>query len=40
MTGPLPHGRAQAKDLVVGFIYVGSKDDYGFNQAHTEARHD
>lgn len=37
MTGLLPHGRAQAKDLVVGFIYVGSKDDYGYNQAHAEA---
>lgn len=22
--------------LVVGFIYVGAKDDYGFNQAHAE----
>jgi simple sugar transport system substrate-binding protein len=30
-------GRAFAKDLVVGFIYVGSKDDYGYNQAHAEA---
>jgi basic membrane protein A len=28
---------AQAKDLVVGFIYVGPKDDYGYNQAHAEA---
>jgi basic membrane protein A len=26
-----------AKDLVVGFIYVGPKDDYGYNQAHAEA---
>jgi basic membrane protein A and related proteins len=25
-----------AKPLVVGFIYVGSKDDFGFNQAHAE----
>jgi basic membrane protein A and related proteins len=24
------------KPLVVGFIYVGAKDDYGFNQAHAE----
>jgi simple sugar transport system substrate-binding protein len=24
------------KPLVVGFIYVGSKDDFGFNQAHAE----
>ena len=34
-------GQAQqaraAKDLTVGFIYVGSKDDYGYNQAHAEA---
>ena len=28
---------AMAKDLVVGFIYVGPKDDYGYNQAHAEA---
>ena len=28
--------RAYAKDLVVGFIYVGPKDDYGYNQAHAE----
>src|SRR5262249_61129050 len=27
-------GRAFAKDLAVGFIYVGSRDDYGYNQAH------
>jgi len=25
---------AFAKDTVVGFIYVGSRDDYGYNQAH------
>jgi simple sugar transport system substrate-binding protein len=25
------------KELVVGFIYVGAKDDYGYNQAHAEA---
>jgi basic membrane protein A and related proteins len=33
------HGQeAQAaKELVVGFIYVGPKDDYGYNQAHAEA---
>jgi basic membrane protein A and related proteins len=24
------------KPLVVGFIYVGAKDDFGFNQAHAE----
>jgi simple sugar transport system substrate-binding protein len=28
--------RATAADLVVGFIYVGPKDDYGYNQAHAE----
>ena len=27
---------ARAKDLGVGFIYVGPKDDYGYNQAHAE----
>jgi basic membrane protein A and related proteins len=26
--------RAFAKDLVVGFIYVGPRDDFGYNQAH------
>jgi basic membrane protein A and related proteins len=25
---------ATGKDLVMGFIYVGPKDDYGYNQAH------
>src|SRR5687767_11723474 len=24
------------KPFVVGFIYVGTKDDYGYNQAHAE----
>jgi simple sugar transport system substrate-binding protein len=32
----LPFGRAQAAGLTVGFIYVGPKDDYGYNQAHAE----
>ncbi len=27
---------ARADDLTIGFIYVGSKDDYGYNQAHAE----
>jgi simple sugar transport system substrate-binding protein len=27
---------AHAASLVVGFIYVGPKDDYGYNQAHAE----
>ena len=31
-----PVRRASAADLVVGFIYVGPKDDYGYNQAHAE----
>ena len=26
-----------AAALVIGFIYVGAKDDYGYNQAHAEA---
>jgi len=31
-------GTANAqKPLVVGFIYVGPRDDYGYNQAHAEA---
>jgi simple sugar transport system substrate-binding protein len=33
-----PLGAAQAqKPLVIGFIYVGPRDDYGYNQAHAEA---
>lgn len=24
------------KDIVVGFIYVGPKDDFGYDQAHAE----
>src|ERR1700722_12595854 len=31
------HKAKAAKELVVGFIYVGPKDDYGYNQAHAEA---
>lgn len=27
---------ALAQDLTVGFIYVGPKDDYGYNQAHAQ----
>jgi simple sugar transport system substrate-binding protein len=34
--GGLPLRRAKAADLTVGFIYVGPKDDYGYNQAHAE----
>lgn len=34
----LPSGRARAAGaLTVGFIYVGPKDDYGYNQAHAQA---
>ncbi len=33
----LHHGRALAAGpLTVGFVYVGPKDDYGYNQAHAE----
>ncbi|HYM04755.1 MAG TPA: BMP family ABC transporter substrate-binding protein, partial [Stellaceae bacterium] len=39
-TGPLvglmPMRSAFAKEVVVGFIYVGSRDDYGYNQAHAQ----
>ncbi|HUC68197.1 MAG TPA: BMP family ABC transporter substrate-binding protein [Stellaceae bacterium] len=30
----VPLNRAFAKETTVGFIYVGSRDDYGYNQAH------
>jgi simple sugar transport system substrate-binding protein len=30
----LPLSRAYAADTTIGFIYVGSRDDYGYNQAH------
>ena len=36
LAGALPMRRALAKDTVVGFIYVGSRDDYGYNQAHAQ----
>lgn len=29
-------GLASASDMTVGFIYVGPKDDFGYNQAHAE----
>lgn len=29
-------GKALASDLTIGFIYVGPKDDFGYNQAHAE----
>ena len=28
---------AAAADTTIGFIYVGSRDDYGYNQAHAVA---
>jgi basic membrane protein A and related proteins len=31
-----PRRARGADELVVGFIYVGPKDDYGYNQAHAE----
>ena len=34
IAGMLPMRAALAADTVVGFIYVGSRDDYGYNQAH------
>src|SRR5262249_52028516 len=34
LAATLPGGAALAKDTVVGFVYVGSRDDYGYNQAH------
>ena len=30
----IPLSRAFAADITVGFIYVGPKDDFGYNQAH------
>src|ERR1700689_1731227 len=33
----LPLSRAYAADTTIGFIYVGSRDDYGYNQAHAQA---
>ncbi|PWC53973.1 BMP family ABC transporter substrate-binding protein [Azospirillum sp. TSO22-1] len=32
----LPWTPALAKDLVIGFVYVGPRDDFGYNQAHAE----
>jgi simple sugar transport system substrate-binding protein len=34
VTGTFSTRPAFAKDTTVGFIYVGSRDDYGYNQAH------
>jgi len=32
----LASGATHAAETVVGFIYVGPRDDYGYNQAHAE----
>ncbi|KAM3113610.1 BMP family ABC transporter substrate-binding protein [Phormidesmis sp. 146-33] len=34
-TSPSPGASPAAKELVMGFIYVGPKDDFGYNQAHS-----
>jgi simple sugar transport system substrate-binding protein len=34
LAGALPPRLAFAKETTIGFIYVGSRDDYGYNQAH------
>ncbi len=36
LAGTLPARLAFAADFTVGFIYVGSRDDYGYNQAHAQ----
>jgi simple sugar transport system substrate-binding protein len=36
LASTLPFGGASAATLVVGFIYVGPRDDYGYNQAHAQ----
>jgi simple sugar transport system substrate-binding protein len=36
LSGSLAGRRAHADELVIGFIYVGPRDDYGYNQAHAE----
>ncbi len=35
-TGGEAGSGGEGKPLVIGFIYVGAKDDYGYNQAHAE----
>ncbi|WP_218822645.1 hypothetical protein [Klebsiella variicola] len=34
---PFTMARAADKPLVVGFIYVGARDDFGYNQSHAQA---
>ncbi|MBY2989347.1 twin-arginine translocation signal domain-containing protein, partial [Rhizobium leguminosarum] len=36
MPGLIASSAAAQTALTVGFIYVGPKDDYGYNQAHAE----
>ena len=36
LAGALPPRPASAKDTTIGFVYVGSRDDYGYNQAHAQ----
>jgi len=35
-SGRVLPARAAPKPVTVGFIYVGPRDDYGYNQAHAE----
>jgi len=37
LTGLLTSGRARADGLTIGIVYVGPRDDYGWNQAHAVA---
>src|SRR5690606_38766397 len=37
VTGLMPAGRARADGLTIGIAYVGSRDDFGWNQAHAVA---
>lgn len=37
LAGPWSKALAAGDKLTVGFIYVGPRDDYGYNQAHAEA---
>jgi simple sugar transport system substrate-binding protein len=36
LAASLPFRPAFAKDIVIGFLYVGPRDDFGYNQAHAE----
>lgn len=37
-TGQSPSPSTGAKGVTMGFIYVGAKDDYGWNQAHAQGK--